>query len=358
MIFRDDDICHTTKLDRFIEMDELFKKYNVDHTIAIITKDLEKNPDLIQYIKDNPHIKVQSHGWEHIRYSDMQLFKEHLELSKKKLTEIFGQTPTVWYPAWNETNKEMDKVANEVGLSPYPNHISISGYVRLNGKTDKDTINMHYWAEEMKFLESALKIAQVKIRYTAILGDYDKLIERPVEKGWRQICFTDQDIKSDTWEIVKIKNTQDNKLCRKIKLLPHKFLPDHSVSVWMDGNITPEVDLDTLIEGKNFCAMKHDHRNNIYDEANACFELKKGLETIITKQIEEYGKDIKGLVATGVLIRKNTEENRKFGEKWWKEVEKHSRRDQLSFPYVAKKLKFDYEVIDWLGGVKKVNHKV
>ena len=41
-----------------------------------------------------------------------------------------------------------------------------------------------------------------KVIYTAIIGGYDTLVEPDYKpEGWDFVCFTDKDLKSDTWEI-------------------------------------------------------------------------------------------------------------------------------------------------------------
>ncbi len=194
------------------------------------------------------------------------------------------------------------------------------------------------------------------ILYTCITGDYDQLIEHTVQSGWRQICFTDKNIISDTWEIIKLNNA-NNKTCREVKINPHKFLPKHEISVWVDGNITPEIDLNELIKDKDYCLMRHPLRSNIYQEAFECIILKKAKLEIVLEQIKKYGTGVNGLVATGVIIRKNNAKNNYVNELWWEEVKKHSRRDQLSFNYVAQKCDLDYQTIGFLEGFKYNTHK-
>ena len=52
-----------------------------------------------------------------------------------------------------------------------------------------------------------------------------------------------------------------------------------------------------------------------------------------------------GMVATGVMIRKHTIEVKLFCRSWWNEVFEHSKRDQLSFNFVAWRDNFEYSTI-------------
>ena len=78
--------------------------------------------------------------------------------------------------------------------------------------------------------------------YTTIFGDYDSLSEpRILDSGVKYICFTDQDIKSDTWEIRRVvlpKGVTPRELTKKYKMLPHLFLEKYDTSIWIDANRT------------------------------------------------------------------------------------------------------------------------
>ena len=75
--------------------------------------------------------------------------------------------------------------------------------------------------------------------YTALFGNYSGLIEQPKIKGVDYICYTDQDLKSKSWKVIKVEppipgdNTRSN---RYYKILPHKHLKEHRISVYIDAN--------------------------------------------------------------------------------------------------------------------------
>ena len=74
----------------------------------------------------------------------------------------------------------------------------------------------------------------------------------------------------------------------------------------------------------------------------------KGLvgSAIIRKLKSKGYKKNQGLAMTGIIIRKHTERIKRLNEKWWAEVCRGSKRDQLSFNYI-----FDQEItyLDWPG---------
>lgn len=161
MIFRDDDISCFTNLDDFKRVHELFNKYNVTHTIAVIAKDVTNNMELVNYIFSQPNIDVQLHCWEHVDLT--KLSDEDLLLSitngAGKLTAVFGKTPTLLFPPWNKHNDQMDKAAESIGLVVSSRKISLAQYIRFGGDVGEETINFHYWApQETMLLEQALII--------------------------------------------------------------------------------------------------------------------------------------------------------------------------------------------------------
>jgi peptidoglycan/xylan/chitin deacetylase (PgdA/CDA1 family) len=158
MIFRDDDIGFhagsSQKLKRFKEIHSLFNKYGVIHTIAIVTENIEKDKGLIKYIKTQKNIDVQLHCHEHIDYSkDLQKLQDHLPKAVEIASKLFSK-PTVLFPPWNASSIGVERIAWSNWLKVVTNKISLSQYMKgVRG----DVVNFHYWADECKDLEAALK---------------------------------------------------------------------------------------------------------------------------------------------------------------------------------------------------------
>lgn len=201
--------------------------------------------------------------------------------------------------------------------------------------------------------------------YTAIFGDYDTLCEPTyLPKHCDFVCFTDQKITSSSWKIVptQVENNDPVRTARKHKVLAHTLFPDHDSSVWVDGNMLVRGDVNELIEkylsGDVHMAVydhmdtKTDKRDCIYDEAKALVALEKegkykDDKSVITKQIEGYRSEgypeHVGLLSSMVLLRKHNEPDViKVMNLWWDEIRTQSRRDQLSFNYVAWKTNFSF----------------
>lgn len=160
MIWRDDDIQVISDVPEFTRVDSFFKKYGVEHTIAVIAKDIENNAELVNYINANPHIKVQLHCWEHIKFTEnTDILGEHLVLGIEKLKQVFNVKPTILYPPWNESNREVQVIAHRLGLKVSNQKISLTQYLKVKGSVAEDVINFHFWHDEdAMLLEPALRI--------------------------------------------------------------------------------------------------------------------------------------------------------------------------------------------------------
>ena len=214
--------------------------------------------------------------------------------------------------------------------------------------------------------------------YTSIFGNYSGLIPQQNIKGVDLVCFTDQDIISKDWTIIKVNapisgdNTRSN---RNYKLLPHKYVPkDYDISVYIDANIWVLKDIRPLVSRlmKTSKMACFDHNQNYADKRNCIYEeyraiIEYGEKTgnyrddpaVMKQQIdrfreEGYPEDF-GLITGSILIRKHFDlEIIKLMESWWDIVLNGSKRDQLSFNYVAWKLNFtNFTYID--GDVRKGN---
>jgi hypothetical protein len=195
--------------------------------------------------------------------------------------------------------------------------------------------------------------------YTCISGGYDNLkeiIKR--ESNISYVCFTDDEIDSDTWEIRKIPEflnyLEPTKRARCLKILPHLFLSDYDISVWVDGAIEVLGDINELVSFKlknNFAISKHPDRICIYQEALKIVELNKDSKEVVDKQVNKYKKmnypENFGLVQSGIIIRNHNEEKViNLGELWWSELIKHSKRDQLSFNFSLWLVNIEIDIIE------------
>lgn len=204
--------------------------------------------------------------------------------------------------------------------------------------------------------------------YTSIFGGYDNLPNityRPDNCDF--ICFTDLELYSTDWKIIRVPAiySDPSRNAKKYKILPHRYLSDYDISIYMDGNFEVRENVNILINEylKDCNAAFFDHnqqavydkRNCIYSEAQAILNggminMQRSPErgklnfkddpTIIRKQMERYKNknypENAGLIVGGIILRRHNEPSCIHAmEQWWNEIKYFSKRDQLSFNYVA-----------------------
>lgn len=209
--------------------------------------------------------------------------------------------------------------------------------------------------------------------YTSIFGEYDNLIEDQIKlDGFDYICFTDADIRSSTWGVVKSTPIykDSNRNAKKYKILPHRYLKNYDYSIWIDGNIKVVGDVTKAIDDSIYKVYDHnqtklDPRDCLYEEANAIFTMgynntmrnpTKGILNykdnpyIMEKQINRYKAEgypkNNGLATNPIIFRRHNDKSViDLMESWWEEIKYNSRRDQLSFDYICWKKNFKYSLL-------------
>ncbi len=146
-------------------------------------------------------------------------------------------------------------------------------------------------------------------------------------------------------------HTQDARMKAKLmKIVPHYFLPNYDVYIWVDGNVQVKSErfIETILqalEGKDISISNHPFRSDIYHEAAfICDEIKKGNKYLstrysidsvkremgyITDQIA--GNEFKGLYWCGCFSRVNHPRINEYFEQWFMDNILYSNFDQLSF---------------------------
>ncbi len=195
----------------------------------------------------------------------------------------------------------------------------------------------------------------MKTIYTAIFGAYDDLKEPfVVTPGWRYVCFTDQDLHSDVWEIMKVPvmDCGASKTARYYKIMYHRHIQDE-FSIWVDATFIINVDLDLWwkkFKGP-FTTVAHPFDDCVYKEGSACLRAGKGDPAALSNQIDLYKRlgvpKKNGLIASGVLMRQRDDKVRDFCIKWWQQVQTHSSRDQIAFAYMDFMFPGSHRSITW-----------
>lgn len=178
--------------------------------------------------------------------------------------------------------------------------------------------------------------------YTVLNGDRDEPLLKQVPKG------VDFKMFRDSYSRFK----DDRRNSRIQKILAHQYI-DAEYSIYIDANVRllvdPQILVDKYLQDCDLAVMKHPTRDCLYDESIIC--AKRGLddvETIIeqAKMYEDSGfAKHKGLGECNIILRRHTPKVEEFNNAWWSEYCRHSRRDQISFPYAADKVGIQFKLI-------------
>lgn len=194
--------------------------------------------------------------------------------------------------------------------------------------------------------------------YSVLVGDYEPVKEpEALDPAARYILFTDDpDLRSDTWEVIPF-DTQGlppRRASRLPKLLPHRYLPDHDISIYIDASLRMvEPDITTMtadcLQGRDIAAYPHFERDCTYDEIERCLEVGKAN----TAQAEPFRQRLVadsfparyGLLENAFLIRRNTESIRAMNEEWHSLYSKGAERDQFYLMYLLWKRNLPFATI-------------
>ncbi len=197
----------------------------------------------------------------------------------------------------------------------------------------------------------------MNVCYTAITGGKDLLKETQNTTGAKFVAFVDRPIPSTTWELrdAHTEFSDPNRNAKIHKVNPHVYFPEAEYSLWVDGTIEVVDPMDLLIEryleDADIALFKHYERNCAYSEAMVCGAMGLDDQEVMSKQMaryymqEQYPID-NGLAECTIILRRHTPKIQKLNEMWWAEIQKGSRRDQLSFNYCCWKLGIEYNEME------------
>lgn len=196
--------------------------------------------------------------------------------------------------------------------------------------------------------------------YSANVGNYDEVLQpKVISADYDYILFTNDTKETNigVWQVrpFNYTNSIQTKIARYLKANPEEMLPEYEYSVWMDSNLCINDNnfyhkIATLIEKEVLIAtMDHPLRHCTYREAAAWLDGHECEDIIIRwddyLRKEQYPEN-NGLFETNVLFRHHHNKRvAQFDKLWWWCIENYSRRDQLSFNYVAWKIGVNIDYI-------------
>lgn len=192
--------------------------------------------------------------------------------------------------------------------------------------------------------------------YTCVTGAYDawRGLDQPAADAGH-VYFSDSlpPGAKDGWEIRPIpdfarqRNGKDTS--RFIKMHPHLLFPEHSASVYIDGNICPmpaaSVHCQEIAAKHVLSAYRHPFRDCVFDEALECERLGFVYVGKIARRLAMYSSAgfpaHAGLHGCSVLIRRHHDPQLvRLMDLWWREYRSGVTRDQISLPYLLWREKF------------------
>lgn len=186
--------------------------------------------------------------------------------------------------------------------------------------------------------------------YTAVSGNYDDIPLPALYMPNVDYFYISEQPKEhmgpyqwiDMNEVIPYKNLDNRRKGRYCKTHPHVIFPQYDYSIYIDGHIKNNEDIQRYyleLNHKFMATWLHNERDCIYEEGAACVLYQKDDVDVIRKQLKQYFEEGMprhfGLFATAVILREHN--NRiciKIMEEWWKEILTKSVRDQLSLTYV------------------------
>lgn len=185
--------------------------------------------------------------------------------------------------------------------------------------------------------------------YSACIGDYDHILQPlAVHEDFDYILYSDtiQEDKIGVWEIRRADYHHPDKtrIVRWYKTHPELLVKEYEFSIWMDANIQIQTTafyeraVELYESNVMISSMWHHERDCIYDEAAVVtFASLDSERTILDWEhilLKEKYPPHHGLFENNVVYRvHNQPEIIRLDSLWWLCINKHSRRDQLSFCY-------------------------
>lgn len=204
---------------------------------------------------------------------------------------------------------------------------------------------------------------------TALAGEYSQLLPHThIHPSYRYVCFTDRERETwGLWETLPFPEQYDDptRTSRYPKLNLPKLFPDADWLIWVDANVLVNGDLSKYVRaveesGAPVGFIRHPYRDCIYEEAKACAQANKDAPENLQAHVDYYRRQgfprHAGLWENNVfIVNRGHKQTRPLFAMWWKEFRTHSRRDQISLPYVLNRL--NVKPYPYLGDKNTRNHE-
>lgn len=345
-----------TKIKKILKQNKYIKKLY----IYIFGYKVKKFFDSSWYLKTYPDVKKEN-------LDPLLHYLRHGKKEKRYISEndfIINNIDSNWY-----VMRYPDAYSSDI--TPLQHYLTIGkskGY-SINFIEDMKKSMRFSFINEVNHLKTVPAISQKcqqyqsahtshkirKVIFSAIAGGYESIrIPSFIDPTFDYILFTDKPYPdTGVWKIRPIPywSSEQTRITRYVKMHPHFLFPDIDIAIWVDHNILITEDFSPIVN--NFIQSSspvatyyHPERSNIYEEAEACIEMKLEKPETIKKQIEVYRISNffhDDLPETSVMMFNI--KHKKLAQimnNWWSELDKHSYRDQLSFNFAIAKANEQY----------------
>jgi len=179
---------------------------------------------------------------------------------------------------------------------------------------------------------------------TAVTDHYDTLREIvPQTVEHEAICVTDDpDLRSDTWNVVYEDrgDVHPNRAAKHPKCCPWRYT-DADLTIWIDASfeiVSPQFVYAMSIY--DHAQFRHPWRDCAYDEARVSLEMAKYANEPLVGQMADMRErghpNGWGLWASGLIVRRRSDVQEKFGQAWLDDIYRWSFQDQVSQPPVLR----------------------
>jgi hypothetical protein len=181
--------------------------------------------------------------------------------------------------------------------------------------------------------------------YTVLLGGYEALNDQQNtgDHGVRFICFTDDEtLTSPVWDIRPMTALFERDLQRsqrEFKIRGCADLAEFERTLYIDNSVsllaTPESILDGWLAEHEIAIPLHSFRPTVLDEFLAVIEIGLDEPARVYEQLYHYSESNPEVLDerplwNGLIARRNGPEVQQVMARWFDEVLRYSRRDQLS----------------------------
>ncbi|BAS86575.1 Os03g0769050 [Oryza sativa Japonica Group] len=204
-------------------------------------------------------------------------------------------------------------------------------------------------------LHQPIGMTEVSIKKVCYVAFWDEVTRAAQEEEGNKIG---ENLMIGLWRIILVRDLpfSDQRLNGKIpKLISHRLFPMARYSIWVDSKSQFRRDplgvLEALLWRSNssLALSEHGARSSLYDEGKAIVKKHKATPEEVKIQLDQYRQDgipdekrfngKKALAEASVIVRDHAPLTNLFMCLWFNEVVRFTSRDQLSFPYVLRRLR-------------------